>query len=134
MELVSEYERLASVAGVQFLSLQKGYGSEQLETCPFKDRFVACQNEINNTWDWMETAAIVHSCDLIITSDTSIAHLAGAMGKPVWILLKKVPDWRWGLDGEECPWYPSARLFRQTDTGNWAEVIERVKCELERLI
>lgn len=131
---LSEYEPLASLANVQFLSLQKGFGSEQLLTCSFKERFVKCQDEINETWDWMETAAIIQNCDLIITSDTSIAHLAGAMGKPTWILLKKVPDWRWGLEGEHCPWYPSVRLFRQTQDGNWAEVMERVKAALSRQI
>jgi len=130
---LAEYEPLAAIAEVQFVSLQKGYGAEQLETCTFKDRFAPCQDEISQTLDWVETAAIVQSCDLIITSDTSIAHLAGAMGKPVWILLKKVPDWRWGLEGEVSPWYPSARLFRQTEAGNWAEVMQRVQSELSRL-
>ena len=127
---LAEYESLASIPGIQFVSLQKGYGSEQLETCTFQDKFVECQDEINQTWDWVETAAIVQNCDLIITSDTSLAHLAGGMGKATWILLKKIPDWRWGLEGEQCAWYPSARLLRQTENGNWAEVIERIKEEL----
>jgi len=127
------YEPLASIPGVEFVSLQKGYGSEQLESCVFRDRFVSCQEEINQTWDWVETAGIVQNCDLIITSDTSIAHLAGAMGKPVWILLKKLPDWRWGLEGETTPWYPSARLFRQTEAGNWTQVILKVQEELQKL-
>lgn len=89
-----------------------------------------CQDTINETWDWVEAAAIIQNCDLIITSDTSIAHLAGAMGKPTWVLLKKVPDWRWGLEGETSPWYPSVRLFRQTQDGNWAEVMDQVKAAL----
>jgi tetratricopeptide (TPR) repeat protein len=130
---LSEYEPLASIPGVKFASLQKGYGSEQLDRCSFQDRFVECQNEINETWDLLETAAILQSCDLIITSDTSIAHLAGALGKPTWILLKKIPDWRWGLEGESTSWYPSARLFRQTEAGNWTHVIENVKDELAKV-
>lgn len=130
---LATYEPLASIPGLQFVSLQKGYGSEQLESCTFTSQFVPCQEEINQTWDWMDTAAIIQACDLIITSDTSIAHLAGAMGKPVWILLKKVPDWRWGLEGQSSLWYPSARLFRQVHSNDWAEVIGRVKGELAKL-
>lgn len=69
---------------------------------------------------FVDTAAIMDNLDLIITSDTSIAHLAGALGRPVWILLQKVPDWRWGLEGDDCPWYPTARLCRQAVDGDWA--------------
>ena len=111
---------------MSFLSLQKGYGSEQLETCSFKDRFVSCQDQINDTWDFLETAAIIANCDLVITSDTSVAHLAGGMGKRTWLLLHKVPDWRWGLQGDTSFWYPSMRLFRQKERGNWNEVMVRV--------
>ena len=68
--------------------------------------------------------------DLVVTIDTSVAHLAGAMGKPVWILLPHNPDWRWLLDRHDSPWYPSARLFRQQQIGNWAQVIDQVKSEL----
>ena len=108
------------------LSLQKGFGSEQLETCSFKDRFVSCQDLVNQTWDFLETAAIISNCDLVITSDTSVAHLAGGMGKTTWLLLHKVPDWRWGLEGDNTFWYPSMRLFRQREQGNWNEVMEMV--------
>jgi ADP-heptose:LPS heptosyltransferase len=114
------------------LSLQKGFGSEQLESCSFKDRFVSCQDQINATWDFLETAAIIANCDLVITSDTSVAHLAGGMGKTTWLLLKKVPEWRWGLDGDTTFWYPSMRLFRQSEPGNWNEVMERVAEELQK--
>ena len=113
------------------LSLQKGFGSEQLETCSFKDRFVSCQDQVNDTWDFLETAAIIANCDLVITSDTSVAHLAGGMGKTTWLLLKKVPDWRWGLEGDTTFWYPSMRLFRQKERGNWDEVMERVGVALQ---
>ena len=114
------------------LSLQKGFGSEQLQTCSFKDCFVSCQDQINDTWDFLETAAIIANCDLVITSDTSVAHLAGGMGKTTWLLLKKVPEWRWGLAGDTSFWYPSMRLFRQQQRGNWDEVIERVAAELQQ--
>ena len=76
----------------KFLSLQKGFGSEQLENCSFKDSFVSCQDEVNQNWDFLETAAIISNCDLIITSDTSVAHLAAGIGKPTWCLLHSVPD------------------------------------------
>ena len=111
---------------ISFLSLQTGFGSEQLDTCSFKDRFVSCQDQINETWDFLETAAIIANCDLVITSDTSVAHLAGGMGKTTWLLLHKVPDWRWGLEGDTTFWYPSMRLFRQKERGNWDEVMERL--------
>lgn len=73
-----------------------------------------------------QTAALIAELDLVVTVDTSIAHLAGALGKPVWILLHQVPDYRWLLDREDSPWYPSARLFRQTRRDSWAEVVEKV--------
>ncbi len=84
--------------------------------------------------DFSATAALLDLMDLVITVDTSIAHLAGAMGKPVWILLPHNPDWRWLLDRNNSPWYPSARLFRQQQIGNWAAVIDQVKNELRSII
>ena len=84
--------------------------------------------------DFGATAALLDLMDLVITVDTSIAHLAGAMGKPVWILLPYNPDWRWLLDRNNSPWYPSARLFRQQQIGNWAGVIDQVKNELRSII
>ena len=113
------------------LSLQKGFGSEQLTDCRFLDRFVGCQEEINQTWDFVENAAIMMNCDLIITVDTVVAHLAGGLGQPTWLLLHKVPDWRWGMEGDTTFWYPSMRLFRQREHGNWPEVMDRVASALE---
>jgi hypothetical protein len=82
----------------------------------------------------MDTAAVMQSLDLVITSDTSVAHLAGALGVPTWVVLPIVPDWRWQLAGEDCPWYPTMRLFRQTTAGDWSEVFARVAGELAREI
>ena len=87
---------------------------------------VKCQPQIDSTWDFLENAAIIENCDLIITSDTSIAHLAGGMGKTTWLLLKHIPEWRWGIHGERTFWYPSVRLFRQKERNNWNEVMEKV--------
>jgi ADP-heptose:LPS heptosyltransferase len=81
--------------------------------------------------DFDETAALIEHMDLVISIDTSIAHLAGAMGKPVWVLLPFVPDWRWLLDRQDSPWYPSARLFRQDQAGEWGAVMEKVKSALK---
>jgi ADP-heptose:LPS heptosyltransferase len=76
--------------------------------------------------DFCDTAALISELDLVISVDTSAAHLAGAMGKPVWILVTHIPDWRWLLDRDDSPWYPTARLFRQPRVGDWESVISRV--------
>lgn len=122
---------IAATGDVRLLSLQKGPGSEQLQACSFRDRFVSCQEQVDGAWDFLETAAIIANCDLVITSDTSVAHLAGGMGRPTWLLLKSVPEWRWGLEGETSFWYPSMRLFRQRERGNWSELLARVAAELQ---
>jgi ADP-heptose:LPS heptosyltransferase len=80
--------------------------------------------------DFDETAAIIANLDLVITVDTSMGHLAGAIGKPVWILLSKASDWRWLVDREDTPWYPTARLFRQPQPGAWSPVVADVAAAL----
>jgi hypothetical protein len=80
--------------------------------------------------DFAETAGAISCLDLVITVDTAVAHLAGAMGKPVWILLPFVPDWRWQMEGPNSPWYPSARLFRQSLRGDWPGVMSAVAAAL----
>nr|WP_242033539.1 glycosyltransferase family 9 protein [Phormidium sp. FACHB-592] len=80
-----------------------------------------------------ETAAAIAQLDLVITVDTSIAHLAGALGKPVWVLLTLQPDWRWMLHREETPWYPTMRLFRQSKLNDWQGVLDRVVHALKSL-
>lgn len=121
---------LAGMNNVRLVSLQKGFGSEQLEACSFRHRFVDCQDAINHSWDFLECAAVMAHCDLIVTCDTAVAHLAGGMGIPTWLLLKAVPDWRWGMEGEQTFWYPSVRLFRQRRPGQWDDVIERICTQL----
>ena len=82
------------------------------------------KNELN---DFADTAAVMSNLDLVISTDTAVVHLAGAMGKPVWTLLHSAPDWRWWLKRTDSPWYPSMRLFRQTQLNDWAGVFEQVK-------
>ena len=79
----------------------------------------------------MDTAAIMQHLDLVITSDTAMSHLAGALGVPTWVALTNVPDWRWLLDREDSPWYPTMRLFRQQTLGDWEGVFERMAAELK---
>jgi hypothetical protein len=84
--------------------------------------------------DFTETAALISCLDLVITVDTSVAHLAGALGCPTWLLLPFTPDWRWLLGRDDTPWYPSMRLFRQDESSEYATVIDRVRSELATLI
>ena len=114
----------------KFLSLQKGFGSEQLEKCSFIENFVNFQNDVSNTWEFVENAAIIKHCSLIITTDTSVAHLAGGLGKETWLLLQSVPEWRWGDKGDQTFWYPNMKLFRQNERDNWNEVMCRISNEL----
>ena len=84
--------------------------------------------------NFLDTAAVIALADLVISADTAVAHLAGAMGRPLWVLVPFAPDWRWTLNGETSPWYPTARLFRQTSLGDWDGVIARVGAELSGFI
>ena len=84
--------------------------------------------------DFSDTAAVIANLDLIISVDTSVAHLAGAMGKPVWVLIPFAPDWRWMIGREDSPWYPTMRLFRQAQRGDWDAVFKRVARELYALV
>jgi tetratricopeptide (TPR) repeat protein len=128
------FQPLSLSQSVSFLSLQKGLGSEQLLTCSFRDHFLSCQQEIDDTWCFLDAAAILMNCNLLITSDTSVAHLASALGRPTWLLLHANSEWRWGLEGDTTFWYPSIRLFRQRELGNWDEVMHRVSLELDKVV
>ncbi|MGA8043109.1 MAG: tetratricopeptide repeat protein [Terracidiphilus sp.] len=118
---------LLRVPGVQWISLQKGNAALQLRELP-EDLRVWDASSLDR--DLADAAALIATLDLVITTDTSIAHLAGAMGRPVWILLPHLSDWRWMQDVETTPWYPTARLFRQTAPLDWAGVVHRVSAAL----
>jgi tetratricopeptide (TPR) repeat protein/glycosyltransferase involved in cell wall biosynthesis len=120
---------LAAIPGVQLHSLQLGDTTGQLERSSFR----ASVNDLApHISDFVDTATAIAALDLVITIDTSVAHLAGALGTPVWILLMQNADWRWLLDRTDSPWYPSARLFRQTTAGDWSSAIEQVTTALHR--
>jgi tetratricopeptide (TPR) repeat protein len=114
---------LAQVPGVSLFSLQVGDGAEQAGSPPPGMTIVNLGAGIRS---FADTAAIIESLDLVISADTAVAHLTGALGKPVWVLLPTACDWRWLLEREDSPWYPTARLFRQRKRGEWGEVLERV--------
>jgi Flp pilus assembly protein TadD len=125
---LASFAPLARIPGVRLISLQKNFGTEQLASLP-KDMPV---ETLGDDFDvssgpFMDTAAVMMNLDLVVTSDTSIAHLAGALARPTWVALKRIPDWRWGLT-EDSVWYPSMRLFRQRVAGDWdalfAEIAE----------
>jgi tetratricopeptide (TPR) repeat protein len=120
---------LLRAPGITWISLQKGPAAEQLAGLPGE---VFVWDGSSQDRDLAETAALVATLDLVVTTDTSIAHLAGAMGKPVWILLPHLSDWRWMQQRETTPWYPTARLIRQREPGDWAGVLERVIGELSQ--
>ncbi|MGA2982361.1 MAG: tetratricopeptide repeat protein [Terriglobia bacterium] len=120
---------LMKVAGTTFYSLQLGPGSEQVKQMPPDVRLIDLSAELK---DFADTAAIVANLDLVISIDSSVAHLAGAMDKPLWIMLNKGCDWRWFLGREDSPWYPTARLFRQTTAGGWQEVVNLIEQALRQ--
>jgi len=113
----------------KYFSLQKNYRLDQLETLPKNINLVNLDKAI---FDYQDTAACIMQLDLIITVDTSIAHLAGALGKAVWVLIPYVPDWRWMLEREDSPWYPTMRLFRQQSLGDWIAVVENITHHLSQ--
>jgi tetratricopeptide (TPR) repeat protein len=118
-------------APARLVSIQRDVRSEDAEKLASESRVTHVGGELINFTD---TAAAIALADLVISADTAVAHLAGAMGRPLWVLIPFQPDWRWTLDGETSPWYPTARLFRQASLGDWDGVIARVAAELGRFM
>ncbi len=125
-----QLEGIARRPGVRLISLQKGDGIGQLNSLP--DGMAVESLGGNFPEDFVETAAAMEAMDLIITCDTSVAHLAGALGRPVWVALRYAPDWRWLLDRPDSPWYPGMRLFRQNAQGDWRGVFAEIEAQLEK--
>jgi Tfp pilus assembly protein PilF len=131
LQQLSTLSPLSAAEGVTFFSLQKGPAAAQTTSPPAGMRLVDLSPHLH---DFADTASAITALDLVVTTCTSVAHLAGALGKPVWILLPYAADWIWLLDREDSPWYPTARLFRQPTPGAWSPVIQRIASELRRLV
>ncbi|MGB7327582.1 MAG: tetratricopeptide repeat-containing glycosyltransferase family protein [Rubripirellula sp.] len=124
---LSILEPLSTVEGITLVNLQFGFGAEQLDTCSFGDRVVRLPEHVDATEGaFTDTAAILACLDGVITSDTAIAHLAGAVGADVTTMLGRVPDWRWLQTGDSTPWYPTMKLVRQQQLGSWDNVVAEV--------
>lgn len=125
---LAELAPLASVNNVTFFSLQLGEEAGQVNSPPAGMNLIDLADQIG---DFADTAALIEQLDLVITIDTAVAHLAGAMGKPLYLMTPFAPDWRWLLGCNDSLWYPSARIFRQKQSGDWSEVITMVQAALE---
>jgi hypothetical protein len=117
-------------SGATFVSLQKEVRAADIEAMK-SCNMIQFGEELG---DFSDTAALISQLDLVISVDTSVAHLAGALGKPVWILLTHAPDWRWLLDRDDSPWYPTARLFRQNGSREWGGVVTRLREALNKFV
>ena len=132
---LTEYFALARLPGARLISLQKQDGLDQLTHLSADTKIETLGDDFDSGPDaFIDTAAVMENLDLIITSDTSIAHFAGALGRSTWVALKYVPDWRWLLDREDSPWYPTMRLFRQSERDNWQPVFANMERELRSLL
>jgi len=121
---------LLQTADCDFFSLQAGPRAADLAALPAG---VSVTDIGSRVRDFADTAAVMRQLDLVISVDTAALHLAGALARPAWALLPYAPDWRWLLQREDSPWYPTLRLFRQVTLGDWAGVINRVQEELSRM-
>jgi tetratricopeptide (TPR) repeat protein len=120
---------LLTLPDIRWYSLQKGSGAAQIDAVPEAQ----AMTPLDAHSDFAQTAALIDALDAVVSVDTSIAHLAGALGKPVFVLLPYAPDWRWGIAGDRTPWYPTARLFRQPAIGDWASVVASVRDALRAM-
>ncbi len=123
---VENFEPLARIKGVRLVSLQRGFGTEQIGRLDGKFSLETFDGVDENADGFQRTAAIIKNLDLVICVDTAVAHLAGAMGVPAWVAVSKAPDWRWLMDREDSPWYPSVQLFRQKKGEDWDDVFHRI--------
>ncbi len=124
------FEPLTKLPNVSIYSLQKINGEQDLKNCSFADQIKQIP-DLDKDVRFLDTAAIMHHLDLVISCDTSIAHLAGAMAIPVWTIIPYAPDWRWFLNRSGTPWYPTMRLFRQKKYGDWSDPFDKLITELE---
>ena len=127
-----EFQALSQIPGLRLISLHKGAGEAQLSDIPEGMSVETLGPEFDSGPDaFLDTAAVMMCCDLVVTSDTAVAHLAGALGVKTWVAVKHVPDWRWFMDRSDSPWYPSLRLFRQHSHGDWKGVFSNIRAALQ---
>jgi ADP-heptose:LPS heptosyltransferase len=129
---LTAFRPLTEIEGVSLISLQKGFGEEQVATCGFGESVAIPEALDADGRAFVDTAHLMGDLDLIICSDTAVAHLAGALGRPVWVALQKHAEWRWLRDRDDSPWYPTMRLFRQQSRGDWGEVFARITQAVRR--
>lgn len=122
---------LSQLPNVRLISLQKSGGEEDLERLPANMRIQILGDEFDRESAFIDTAAVMQCCDLVISNDTSVAHLAGAIGVSTWVGLSYIPDWRWMLERDDSPWYPTVRLYRQKEIGDWKSVFDRILSDLK---
>jgi tetratricopeptide (TPR) repeat protein len=127
---LSRFAALLAASGIEFVNIQKDITPADAAALRGHANLIQISDELR---DFADTAAVISLLDLVVSADTSVVHLAGALGRPVWVLLPFSPDFRWLLGREDSPWYPTARLFRQPRFGDWESVLARVRDELERL-
>jgi tetratricopeptide (TPR) repeat protein len=127
---LAHFEALARVPGIQLVSVQKGPGSDQVAAVQGRVPILDLGQRLDAAGAFLDTAAIMMNLDLVITVDSAVAHLAGALGVPVWVALGIGPDWRWLLERSDSPWYPTMRLFRQTRYSDWSDVFEDMAAAL----
>ena len=131
---MAEFLPLSRVPGVRLIGLQKHHGLEQLSRLPEPFPVEDPGADFDSGPDaFIDTAAVIESLDLVVCSDTAVAHLAGALARRTWVALRHVPDWRWLLDRSDSPWYPATRLFRQQTAGDWKPVFAQIESELRGL-
>jgi hypothetical protein len=124
---LENFEPLAKIRGVRVVGIQKGKAEKQIDELPADNEIVNYGPELE---DFTDTMGLIENLDLVISVDTAVAHLAGAMGKPVWIILSFSPNWRWFLKRTDTPWYPSMRVYRQKAKKDWTSVFDRVGKDL----
>jgi ADP-heptose:LPS heptosyltransferase len=126
---LQDFAPLAAIKNARFVSLQLGPAADQMRRAPAGMELIDFTSDLQN---FADTAALVANLDLVIAVDTAVAHLTAALSKPIWMLIPTMPDWRWLLQRDDSPWYPTMRLFRQSTRGDWKDVVERVKLGLEK--
>jgi hypothetical protein len=126
---LARFATLLRAPDIEFVNLQKDISPADADALSGHANVMQFNDELR---DFADTAAVISQLDLVVSADTAVVHLAGALGRPVWVLLPFSPDFRWLLEREDSPWYPTARLFRQPRFGDWESVLARVRGALER--